>query len=373
MTITAKVVLDSISLEGVRLTTMELTYPRFIHAEFMTHRMFSRNASSSRAIPTEKMIERIVREPAEPIHWGKNQPGMQANAELEWAQLVPTRAEWLKARDAAVKSARIMHACGAHKQIVNRVLEPFMHITVLVTATEWDNFFHLRRHKDAQPEIKALAEAMYTVYQANIPRDVAPGEWHLPYIYEDDIDGAIKAAMQELREKSFSDEYTLEDIDRLTTNMLCRISTARCARVSYLTHDGQTPSIEKDLALFNRLIISQPMHASPAEHQATPDRTVRYGMMSSLGWENPQYHGNFVGWQQHRKFFLGENVASNTLTKNGVLTANIVKKVTNLATHRQLAAFPDPKFRPATTEEALGLTPNAILADMQFNPLDTNC
>ena len=333
-TITAKIIKDSISAEGVRLTTMELVYPRFIHAEFMTHRMFSRNASSSRAIPVEKMIERVIREPAEPVHWGLNQPGMQADNELPWPQLVATRAAWLKARDDAVKHARTMHANGAHKQIVNRILEPFMHITVLVTATEWDNFFHLRQHKDAQPEIKALAEAMYTAHQANIPQGVAPGEWHLPYIYEDDIDGAIKAAMKELREKSFSDEFTLEDIDRLTTNMLCRISTARCARVSYLTHDGQTPSIEKDLSLFNRLIISQPMHASPAEHQATPDRLVKYGTMSTLGWENPQYHGNFIGRQQHRKHYLSENVPSNTLTRNGVLTSKTVNKVVAMTTNR---------------------------------------
>ena len=187
MTIEAKVVLDSISEEGVRLTTMELTYPRFIHAEFMTHRVFSRNASSSRAIPVEKMIERVKKEPAEPVHWGKNQPGMQANEELQWDALVQTRKAWLEARDAAVKFAARMHELGAHKQIVNRVLEPFSHITVLVTATEWDNFFALRCHPDADPTMRTLAEAMREAMAASDTYNAQPGwSWHLPYITEAD-------------------------------------------------------------------------------------------------------------------------------------------------------------------------------------------
>jgi len=329
LTITAKVVLDSISEEGVRLTTMELTYPRFIHSEIMTHRVFSRNASSSRAIPVEKMIERIVREPAEPIHWGKNQPGMQANEELVWDTLVQTRKAWLEARDAAVKFAARMHSLGAHKQIVNRVLEPFAHTTILVTATEWENFFKLRRHRDAQPEIHELADVMYTAQQASTPRLLQHGEWHLPYVYDDDLDEIIKMALNQTQDTMFG-QATLDDVERATTRIACRISTARCARVSYLNHDGSNPDLEKDDQLFHKLMIAQPLHASPAEHQATPDRIVRYGAVSAIGWENPQFHGNLVGWQQHRKFFLGENTPSNQLTKNGVLTAHTVNKVTSL-------------------------------------------
>lgn len=329
MTITAKVVLDSISEEGVRLTTMELTYPRFIHSEIMTHRVFSRNASSSRAIPVEKMIERIVREPAEPIHWGKNQPGMQANEELPWDTLVQTRKAWLEARDAAVKFAARMHSLGAHKQIVNRILEPFSHITVLVTATEWENFFKLRRHRDAQPEIHELANVMYEAYQASTPRLLQHGEWHLPYVYDDDLDEIIKMALNQTQDTMFG-QVTLDDVERATTRIACRISTARCARVSYLNHDGSNPDLAKDDALFHKLMTAQPPHPSPAEHQATPDRTVHYGTVSAIGWENPQFHGNFVGWQQHRKFFLGENMPSNQLTKNGVLTSAIVNKVVSM-------------------------------------------
>jgi thymidylate synthase ThyX len=329
MTITAKVVLDSISEEGVRLTTMELTYPRFIHAEFMTHRMFSRNASSSRAIPVERMLEQIERNPVTPSYWGQNRPGMQAHDELPWDAQVQANKAWTMARMDAIRHARRLHDLGAHKQIVNRILEPFAHITVLVTATEWENFYKLRRHRDAQPEIHALADAMYEAQMNSVPRKLMHGEWHLPYVTDDDLDDIIKLALHQAQDTTFG-QAELEDVERATTRIACRVSTARCARVSYLTHDGQKPDIAKDDQLFHRLMIAQPMHASPAEHQATPDRTVRYGTVSAIGWENPQFHGNFVGWQQHRKFFLGENTPSNQLTKHGVLTADTVSKVTSL-------------------------------------------
>ena len=77
-----KVIADSISESGKRITTFQLKYPRFIHSEVMTHRVFSRNASSSRAIPVKKMIEQVRNNPAMPIHWGANQSGMQAKNEL---------------------------------------------------------------------------------------------------------------------------------------------------------------------------------------------------------------------------------------------------------------------------------------------------
>lgn len=330
MTITAKVVLDSISEEGVRLTTMELTYPRFIHHGFQTHRVFSRNAASLQEIPVEKMIDRIIKDPAIPVHWGKNQPGgMQADEELPWDALIQASATWHKARDAAVKYARDMHALGAHKQIVNRILEPFSHITVLVTATEWENFYKLRRHRYAQPEIHALANAMFDAQYSSTPRKLMHGEWHLPYVYDDDLDEIIKMALHQTQDTMFG-QATLDDVERATTRIACRVSTARCARVSYLTHDGQKPDIAKDDQLFHRLMIAQPMHASPAEHQATPDRIVRYGAVSAIGWENPQFHGNLVGWQQHRKFFLGENTPSNQLTKHGVLTSATVNKIVSM-------------------------------------------
>jgi thymidylate synthase ThyX len=261
--ITARVIEDSISQAGVRLTTLQLRYPRFIHAEFMTHRVFSRNASSSRAIPVAKMIEQVRTNPAMPVHWGKNQAGMQASAEMEGQQLETMMRAWQQAAREAAATAEFMEKHGLHKQVANRILEPFQFISVIVTATEWDNFFDLRAHPDAQPEIQALAVLMKIAMDKSTPKMLAQGVWHLPYVLEDE------------REK-------------LDLNTLLKASAARCARVSYLTHDGENPTIEKDIALYDRLVGSVPLHASPIEHQATP--------IDSNEWS-----GNFKGWQQYRK------------------------------------------------------------------------
>jgi len=260
--ISAKIIADSISEDGIRITTMSLIYPRFIHAEFMTHRVFSRNASSSRAEPVLKHIERIEKEPAMPVYWGSNKPGMQAGDEVEDKQYAQVL--WLIAKDNAVKLARALNKQNVHKQIVNRVLEPFSHINVVVTSTEWENFFNLRCHKDAQPEIKELADKMRMAKSVSSPQIVKIGEWHLPYV-------------QEL-EKS---KYNLPT--------LLAASTARCARVSYLKHDGAEPKIEEDIKLFERLCMGNPIHASPSEHQATPlsDKSDK--------------SNNFTGWLQHRE------------------------------------------------------------------------
>jgi hypothetical protein len=272
MTIEAKIICDSIATNSPRLTTMQLRYPRFIHAEFMTHRVFSRNASSSRAIPVERMISDIIADTAMPLHWGANQAGMQADAECDTFvkfrnDQVPRDVAWCRARDTAVRAAMQFSEAGYHKQIVNRLLEPFAHISVVVTATEWDNFFALRCHPDAQPEIQALANAMREAMDASTPRHLNNWEWHLPYVLP-----------------SEEDEFPIRPID------LLKISAARCARVSYLTHDGKTPSVEADLKLYERLASSVPMHASPLEHQAIP-----------TGDDGIEYWGNFVGWDQFRK------------------------------------------------------------------------
>ncbi|MGH9160931.1 MAG: FAD-dependent thymidylate synthase, partial [Vicinamibacteraceae bacterium] len=156
----ADVLLDSVSPAGCRLTTFVLTYPRFVHAELLTHRVFSRNSSSSRAIPVRKLLEQVAAEPVVPVWWGKNQPGMQARAELEPAQQEEARRLWLEARDQAVAIAGKFTALGGHKQIVNRLLEPWMWITVILSGTTYENFFGLRCHLDAQPELRTLAEMM---------------------------------------------------------------------------------------------------------------------------------------------------------------------------------------------------------------------
>lgn len=265
MSALAKVVADSISPSDKRITTMQLMYPRFIHAEFMTHRVFSRNASSSRAIPVAKMIEQVRTNPAMPIHWGKNQPGMQANEQLTGQALENAQDGWTRAAWLASNIAEEMMTAGCHKQVVNRILEPFQFIHVVVTATEWDNFFELRAHKDAQPEIQALAVAMREAMDASVPARLGYGQWHLPYVRDSEIG--------------------VYDIDTLR-----KISSARCARVSYLTHDGKKPDIDRDIELYERLVGSRPIHASPTEHQAMPAVEA-----------DARYSGNFQGWVQHRK------------------------------------------------------------------------
>lgn len=292
MSFEAEVIADSINEQGNRLTTLQLRYPRFIHSEFMTHRVFSRNASSSRAIPVQKMIDMVRNDPAMPIHWGRNQRGMQAKEELPGLLRERVQQLWVEAADAAADLAQNMAELEAHKQVVNRILEPFQHISVIVTATEWDNFFELRDHPDAQPEIRELAIQMRGAMEASYPRELKHGEWHLPYVTDED----------QLRiEDSLRDVALPEGCSFATAvnNRAASVSAARCCRVSYLKHDGKRPSVEEDLALCDRLAGARPIHASPFEHQATPDTFCITGHTAS--YERPELHGNFTGWIQHRK------------------------------------------------------------------------
>lgn len=270
MTISAKVIEDSISYAGVRLTTLELRYPRFIHAEFMTHRTFSRNASSSRAIPVLKMLKSIWSDMAMPIHWGANMPGMQAKEELTGWRRKAAICLWTLSGWGVCLFAYLMTKIGLHKQIANRITEPWSHITVLVSATDWTNFFALRRHPDAQPEIRDLADKMLAAMEMSHPTLRKKGEYHLPYL-------------------SNFERETMSEMDAISC------SIARCARVSYLLHNGAHPSRKADIALAERLIGSDPKHASPTEHQATPSQFVAVRS------------GNFRGWNQHRKTIKNES------------------------------------------------------------------
>ena len=294
MPITAKVIADSISEEGKRLTTLQLVYPRFIHAELMTHRVFSRNASSSRAIPVKKVIDMVRNEPAMPIHWGLNQPGMQADEQLTGEALRCAKQLWLDAAENAAEIAESMMEVGLHKQVANRILEPFQHINVVLTATEFDNWNELRRHKDAQPEIQHLATEMAIQMDRSTPKLLQHGEWHLPYVTEDDLE-RIKASLQGAILPAVCGSF-----ETAVANRAASVSAARCCRVSYLKHDGTASSIEEDLALCDKLAGARPIHASPFEHQATPDgRRAWAGAPDSWNYQN--LHGNFVGWIQHRK------------------------------------------------------------------------
>lgn len=254
----AEVLIDSVNPAGQRLTTFVLRFPRFVLSEFNTHRMLSRNASSSRAIPTAKLIEQLREDPVLPVEWGRNQAGMQARELLDAEQARQAEAAWLSARDAALEHAEQLRAAGVHKQIVNRVLEPWMWTSVIASSTTWDNFFTLRCHPDAQPEIRRIAELMRDAFHASTPVQRAAGEWHLPFVGPDD-------AALSLEEKR-------------------QVAVARCARVSYLTHGG-TRDVEADKQLHKRLLDAG--HWSPFEHVA-------------MAAADDQPFNNFRGWQAYR-------------------------------------------------------------------------
>lgn len=287
----AKIIADSIGVDAPRLVTFELQYPRIIHAEFMTHRIFSRNASSSRAIPIARMIQNVLENTALPAEWRMNEPGMQgfqtAPPEIAEAANVVMA---LAARS-AVNFARQLECMGLHKQHVNRLTEPFQYIKVVVTSSQWKNFFGLRDHEAADPTIQKLARMMREAFDASTPTLARDDQWHLPYITEDDAAraaGFIKDTGSKLE----------------LTEVLRRMSAARCARVSYNNFKGEVPKVGSDLNLYEKLVVSQPVHASPTEHQAMPD--IYLGTNS--GWRYPQNHGNLVGWQQFRKFIPNENL-----------------------------------------------------------------
>lgn len=291
----AWILADSVSEAGNRLTTMEVTFPRIVLSEFNTHRMFSRNSASSRAIPIA--IERVDKSPFVPDYWGMNQGGMQAETELEGDAREAAICDWLSAREEAVFWANELAKRDAHKQLVNRLLEPFAWHTVIISATEWSNFFALRANPMAQPEIRVTAEMMLEAYTSSLPKLTYEGEWHLPLIQDDERNGNFE----------FSEEAR-------------KVSAARCARVSYLTYDGK-PDLEADLKLYERLIGSGYM--SPLEHVATPfvnaewnARDAAASVVASSGidkmaaWQirqNLQFNGNFRGWTQLRKLIPNEH------------------------------------------------------------------
>lgn len=311
--IKATVIADSVHhVTGTRITTFELVYPRFIHSEFMTHRVFNRNASSSRAIPTSKFIEQVRNEPVMPSHWGKNQKGMQAEEELTPEEIIDAKFAWNQAATSAAIYAEILRRGQVHKQIVNRILEPFTHIRVVVTSTSWANFYGLRDHEDAQPEIRLLAQAMKKAHEESVPQKLKKGDWHLPYIRRIDcINAYDHCKYQRVTCDKPSDEEVL--------GLLLKVSAARCARASYNNFEGKPSTISDDLDLFAKLVEKQPIHASPTEHQATPmDFSTKFvNNQNPLTWEQGVtsmdregnlYSGNLLHFIQFRKLIPGETI-----------------------------------------------------------------
>lgn len=292
-TISAKTVLRSrnASAPDKVLTTLLLRYPRFIHSEVMTHRTFSRNAASSRAIPFEKQVAAMLDDPALPIHWGANQKGMRADAEVDTKQTCISL--WQRAMEDAVASARVLHDQGLHKALVNRIIEPFTHMVCLVSATEWDNFLELRDHSDAEPHIQMLAKEVRECLNDPV-QELQPGEWHLPFMTVDE-------SIDVYRERK-GDEHI---------QALIKLSVARCASTSYRTVDGFDMTLERAEAIFDKLVNSKPIHASPLEHIAQADIFTKahegaYGEWRTGYWRHHWQHANFTGFRQYRHM-LGES------------------------------------------------------------------
>jgi thymidylate synthase ThyX len=276
----AKIIADSISESGIRITTMELEFERFLLAQFNTHRMFSRSAQSSRALPVKDMISRIKSNGFVP-NFMKNKAGMQADELFASYEQKDFEAHWVKVQDDAISAARIFIAGNVHKQFANRLLEPFATVKVVVTATEWDNFFALRLHHAAQPEMQELAQAMKTAMDNSMPIEFSSKAetWHLPYISEFE-----------------------ETNESISFESLRLISAARCARVSYLNHDNSAPDIKKDLELAQRLLADK--HLSPFEHQARPMDLNVGGFVNGqthMDKNGDMWSANFKSWIQNRQ------------------------------------------------------------------------
>jgi len=331
--IVARVLADSLAGCGKRLTTWVATYPRAIHSEVLTHGALARNSASSRAIPTEKLIERVLDDPWIPDYIGKNQKGMQAGEELDPGARAAALADWLILRDQAVATARLMMGHGVHKQIVNRAIEPWMHITTIISATEVDNFFGLRVHPAAEPHFQALARAMRDTRDASTPKRLAHGEWHLPLWAEN---GGQPDDWEELAR-------LMHGLDITADFLAAKIAVGRCARVSYLTHEGRR-DLQADLRLHDDLMTKRPLHASPAEHvaqaldwpswfsEAYPYAAIRdvHRLQNEIiEWRErnrpaaelpPPWvlfgnealselrSGRFLGFRQYRKHFVDENI-----------------------------------------------------------------
>jgi thymidylate synthase ThyX len=313
----AKIIADSVSPANHRLTTFECTFPRIILAEVNTHKMLSKNSASSRAIPVEKMIARVLEDSYVPTHWGKNQRGMQAEQDVSPDTGKFAEIEWEAARDAAVEQAARLLKLGIHKQITNRLLEPFMWHTALITGTEWSNFFHLRDNKDAHPDFRDLAHAMRELYEKRQPRKLCHGEWHKPLIEDNEL----------------AHEFCRTPFD--VTHLLCKVSVGRCARISYLTHDGKRdPQADVDLCV--RLLSRG--HMSPFEHVARPmtEEELELFKQKKLTWDAgarawtwlgrhdtrlegdyTHFLGNLNGWVQYRKLIAHEEDILGACAREG--------------------------------------------------------
>lgn len=281
--VSATIIKDSINYLGSRITTLVLEYPRYIHAEFMTHRILSKNSASSRAIPVNKMIENVKNNTVYPT-WTLNEKGMQGDM-IKNEAFLDVLNEYIKVmRDETIGYIQTLSTLNVHKQNANRYLEPFQHIKIICTGTDWNNFFDLRCHKDAQPEIQSLAQEIRHAMENNQPKKLNEGEWHIPF------------------EDFLPDGISIED--------KIKIAVARCARISYNNFDTNSMDVKKDIDLYEKLIVQEPAHLSPTEHIAKVPTHSELDFFSSMYISNEvgkytyhrgRYVSNLNGYIQYRK------------------------------------------------------------------------
>ena len=316
--ISARIIADSLNEQGNRLTTFILTFPRIVLAEFNTHRMISKNSASSRAIPFEKMVKMVEQDPFIPIKWMKDHKGMQGTEYFtKKKDMSDLTAQWINARDNAVKAAEDLSDGGLTKQLCNRLLEPFMWHTVICTASEWENFFALRAHNDAEIHIQELAYRMLDEYNGHTPKQLKAGEWHIPFGDKIDESRIFKTEEWEGGKLNWKPHPSFEDWATEWYQMQkLKIATARCARVSYLNFEGKD-DYEADIKLHDRLLESG--HMSPFEHCAKTMTDVQYDELHThfYGESRAQrgWCGNFRGFIQYRKMLVGENKIDNRVNK----------------------------------------------------------
>lgn len=302
MAYACKILADSINDHHDRLTTFEITFPRFILAEVNTHRMLSRNSASSRAIPVKKSIDAVLQDGFVPEEFGLNEPGMVASRLMSETETLDALVVWNHIMDESIGAAQKLADLEVHKALANRVLEPYKWHTAILSGTDWSNFFALRTEPNAQPEFRRIAGMMREAYLAHEPNELSSGEWHLPLVEDEEIN---QEALQ------YADPFVDWELWK-------KISIGRCARVSYLTHDGKR-DLQADIALHD--FLKSNGHLSPSEHVARPFKSDEWRVIDTITeylwgkWyidgdpreaflnrlaRNLEYCGNYRGWFQAR-------------------------------------------------------------------------
>jgi hypothetical protein len=276
---TVKVIAAS-SHKGMNVTTLELEYPRIIHSELLTHREFSRNSSSSRAIPVKTMINNIRKNMFVPVYWGKNQSGMQAKEQLTGVRRFLAKSLWIIGGHINLLGATLLNAVGVHKQLANRNLEYISYMKTIITSTSFDNFLALRDHEDAQPEIQTVAKKLRVALDNLEREELAEGEWHTPYV-----------------EHSRDNLGNLRYGKGISTTTAKKISVSCVAQVSYRKADCTK---DKAIKIFNQLATSVPLHASPFESVLTPISAFSTAGVTALSISGHRLSGNSKGWSQYR-------------------------------------------------------------------------